>query len=205
MSTIQQYREFKKNLREFAEVPFDEFRGQVCRLRAQRTWSDDDIEYAKRLIDAGGAYALQRFCGPRHPAAAQLLGAADCQPDPMTKGELAGHMRALAASCAAAGWTQHRFTAFLRYLDSDTTPEQLREQERALLRRHAMEQQSMWGLARGADADADADEADAEDSGPKRDYFAEMYRSASPAFKQVVRTYMMTAAGVAAAATTFSE
>lgn len=190
MALVAQYRKFKAQLGGYAEVPFDEFRNKIVPLRQKRAaWTSEDAEYITGLVNGGAGHALQQFFGAKHQAASTVLGPATLHPEPMTRAELESHMQPLIKSCLTAGWPSERFLAFAAYLDSAMTPKELVAQDREKRRLQAVEA-SMFQQARAPAEKDDWDDGDA----PDQDRFAEMYRSAGPAFKRVVREHLALAA-----------
>jgi hypothetical protein len=190
MSLIKQYQTFKADLRGYVEVSFGVYRDRLLPLRRRRdAWDATELDYIRRLGESGAAYALQRFFGSEHEPAARALGGAPLQPEPMAKPELDGHLQGLIKSCHAAAWTPERFLAFVAYLDSNMTPADLDE-----MRREARRQQALAALA------PEPDDRGAGASGvPQKDGFAEMYRGASPVFRQCVKERFALAADEARA------
>jgi hypothetical protein len=170
MSLARQYLAFKADLAGYLDVPFEDFRRRVAPLRRRREWSAAESGDVKALAGEGAGRALRNFFGPTHPAASAALEGEAVEPEPMTRAELDGHMRALTRSCLADGWPPSRFDGFLAYLESDLSPADLA----------------------GAPAAPTAVAASGPPP-PARDHFAEAYRGAGPAFRRVVAEHLLAA------------
>lgn len=177
---VRQYQAFRANLAGYVEVPFADFRLRLAPLRGGADWPPEAAAYVAGLAAAGGGHALQALFGPRHRAAAAVLGEAPIAPAPMPRAELDAHMRALVRSCLAAGWPPERFAGYAAYLGSGMTPRQLADSDRP-------PPAALFAQAAAAAA------ASAEDV-PEADAFADAYRRAGPAYRRAVDDHFARAA-----------
>lgn len=184
MSLIAVYRAFRQDLMGWTKVTFDEFRNFYEPLRRRRVWPDADKKKVESLASNGGAFALRRLYAERGeplPQIAEILGERGKEPECMSRDELDGHMKSLIESCLKEGWSPQTFLSFGTYLDSDKTPDDISDTKAAATAG------SMYHSGTSAVPNTAMKGKKPE---PIRDLFAEKYRAAIPAFKDVVQTYL---------------
>jgi hypothetical protein len=167
MNLVRQYRAFKEDLQGFSVTTFDEFRAHIAPLRKSHAWTPADDARVCALHAAGAGYALQRLCGYDHPCARRVLGPAPIARERFSATELDANMRTLIRSCRNADWDGGLYEKYIRYLDSDTGPEGLR------------------------------DDPESASKVPEEDEFATMFRKGGPAFKRHIVGCLTAAAAAA--------
>jgi hypothetical protein len=193
MSLLLVYRAFKADLKGWAKITFDEFRTIYDPLRRRRAWTTDDQKRLDESADQGGAYALRRLYTKTAVTKTQiekLLGDRGADPEFMARDELDSHMKYLIAACLRDGWSPQTFTSFGAYLDSDKGPADLVE-TRVAGSASTMFKSSLDTVQALV---AETKEPDAATT----DLFAEKYRAACPAFKEVVQAHLKEGAHSAA-------
>lgn len=172
---IPAYQKYKADARGWGVPDFGDFRERLVPLRARRQWSEADMMYVMTLEEEGAGFALQNFFGVGkdsqrgNPAARDILGEDEKEPEPMSKDELDSHMRSLIRDCLRSGWSPGEFMSFIDYLDSDKTPADLAD-----------------GSASGSASSKTATAA--------KDQFAEAYRRAGKGYQRHVREMLARAA-----------